>query len=913
MIQLLGLVLAIVLVVGVVVLRAILGMPFPRQRARWVDARVPSAHAQAFEEAFAALRDEGFGAPRWLLITRTDGEPAIAALRAVLTHADGTRAWLLQPINVAFPCRLLCFYSTDLADGRTAISQPFDPYFDAVQDGALLVARCASEPTWQAQWAAHRAWVDGLGPRQDATAAGPDAARREVEDLSERLRERMLANGRLRRIDDDLAVPRFAFAFRLLRAWLRAPKPPADPRPPTPPQLAHLARVSEIVAERAPARDAQWLLFLASLLLFMLLGGVVWGVAFAAAILLVVVIHEGGHFLAMRAFGYRGMQVLALPLVGGVALGVDARPGATRQAWMSLAGPLPGIVIGWILLWMVATGAAPAGATAALVTLAIAFLAINYLNVLPIPPLDGAHVVSALLPPRWARVETLLLAAAAVGGALLAWRFDMPLISALAALQLFALRANWRLHGTEARLARDAAFKARHRSVRVLDVLEALQADLGPPRTAKARIGEALALVRRLETQPMGAPARLATGAVYLVLLAVPLAWLVLDVPLLGAAPPADAGAVQAAWDADLAAAHGLPLDRLLRAGSDAPLPAPATPEALAAAAERLGSPIPDDMAAAYAISDGAPGLWPLAQVGPAADFVEREVLPITDTVYFDIDGAMVELPAVRMRGWWRVGGDDALQLLHLPQGDPALPGVRWVEFDFEGNIGHARLQDWLATRHAAALAAARIESESRRRIAEGRRRFAAAGLPELFAAATPEPPGLLLRLIVPAIELPPGAAPDALDAAARRLGMALDAQHAAALALHDGFPPLQLLPAARIDHWSAVRARGEARMIAALTSPSAAQDPADPGDGVVLAPALAGPAALDGCLVAAGGGDGSAPVRFPRLVWCPPGHPHAGWIDLVFGSHHRDLSGWMREQAARRWFPPDAVPDGSG
>ena len=41
--------------------------------------------------------------------------------------------------------------------------------------------------------------------------------------------------------------------------------------------------------------------------------------------------------------------LLMLPLVGGVTLGVERTSSAAQRAWMSLMGPLPGIVLGWVL------------------------------------------------------------------------------------------------------------------------------------------------------------------------------------------------------------------------------------------------------------------------------------------------------------------------------------------------------------------------------------------------------------------------------------------------------------------------------------------------------------------------------------------------------------------------------------
>lgn len=904
MIELLGLVLAIAMVVAVTSLRTLMAMPFARSRARFVDAAPPPAHAEAFEHAFATLHEAGFDAPRWLLSARVDGEPVPIPIRAGVPHPDGSIAWLAPPTHVAAPRRLTCWIGTALADGRIAISQAFDPYCESVQDGGTLVARTVAAPTLHDHWQSHRAWVDTLGPRAGAASATDAGMLDQAEGLPERLHAALLARGRLRRINADLAVPRLGFALHLLRRWMRAPKPPPDLQPASPAQLAPFVRIAELAAHRAPPRDMQWLLFGASVVLFMALGGLVWGLALAAAILLVVLVHEAGHFLAMRAFGYRNLQVLALPLVGGVALGVDARPDAARQAWMSLAGPLPGIAIGWVLLLLLAFGGAPVSANAWLWPLALVFLFVNYLNVLPIPPLDGAHVVRALLPPRHGRIETVFIGVAALLGAVFAWQHDMPLIAALAALQLLFLRGGWRLHGSAARLAAIPGFADRHRGLRVVQVLQALHDDLGPPAAARARVAEAMAVLQRLETQPMGALVRVATGAVYLALLVVPVLWFTLGASAWTAAPASAAvTAMRADADADLARARALPLQALLQDATGAALPQPATAATLDAAAARLGAPLPDDLVAAYRIADGAPPLRPLAQWQPAAALVDRDVLPYAPILYLWHDGASVELPTERIRSAWHAGGDPEAPLLYLPREDPLLPGIRWLELDLESPTPHARLDDWLAARRAAEFATVRFVAARRQQVALAREQLRGVDVAGLLAAATPEPPGLLLRLLgAPPVGLPPAASPATLAAAASRLGVALDPMHAAALAIHDGFAPLQLLPIADWRPWAVVRERlGPDALAAPGWAP--ADDAATDTEAIGEAWMLDDPRGLDGCTVVGGY---APPPDAPgeavaMLVWCPPGHAHAGWVDLIVRRRFEAFDAWLREQVAQR------------
>jgi hypothetical protein len=69
-------------------------------------------------------------------------------------------------------------------------------------------------------------------------------------------------------------------------------------------------------------------------------------------ILLVLFIHETGHFIGMKLFGYRDVQMFFIPLLGAAVSGVESNPSSVRKAVVSLLGPLPGIIIGIIAAFL---------------------------------------------------------------------------------------------------------------------------------------------------------------------------------------------------------------------------------------------------------------------------------------------------------------------------------------------------------------------------------------------------------------------------------------------------------------------------------------------------------------------------------------------------------------------------------
>jgi len=907
MLELAALVGAIALIMLVLWLRAMLALPFARQRSRWVDAAPPSALLPLYDELGGQLAPLGFVPPRWMQVQRVDGEPEAMPLRAVYRHADGCGLLVAgAPVSAAQPHRLTLYYCDLLADGRWAVSQPFDTWFALVQ-GDRLIARSAGELEPAAQWQAHRDWVRTLGaaPQPVDEASLPDR----LDALHEQQRQWLLQRGSLRAASADLATPRVAFALRLLRGWFGRPKAPVDSRPVPAERLAMLARVQEIVRHRSPPKRAQWALFAGSVGLFMALGALLWDLQMALAILVVVLIHEFGHFAAMRAFGYRNVHILALPLVGGVAMGEDTNPAALRRAWMSLMGPLPGIVIGWVLLAVALFGGL-AWTDGWLLPLALVFLFINYLNVLPVPPLDGAHVVHSLLPPRWARVQTVFIGVAAVLGAWLAWQFEFRLLTALALLQLPALPAQWRLHGVERELAGDAGFARLHRNVRLLRVLQAIERSLGPAVHAGPRINQALQLLGRLDDRPMGALGRTLTGAVYSILLLVPVAGL-----LWFAVTSADSEQfarqyeqVEQRQQLATATAAALPLQELLAGVADdeaAALPPPATPSDIDAARQRLAAAMPDELAGLYAVADGVPavGIAGVAQVERAAALFERAPELFGDTLpMMRDDGEWIEIALSDARDWWHIGGDEDAPLFYLPTPHPQLPGVRMVDGFLESPSTHAGLREWLQARWVRRQLD--IEQDIQRRQAEqlAAAELADAPVAKLLSAWTP--PSLMLRMLADEAAWPGPADDAAIAAAEQRLRTPLDRELRELLAVHDGFPPVGLSGADGFGTWRELRGQLDRYTIELLQQPSEASGE-EAAAGMPLT--ALDEAAIAECVVVGGTRyerSDQAPQLNARLLWCPSGAPGARWIDLGTHRGHASLRDWLLPQAVqmRAW-----------
>jgi stage IV sporulation protein FB len=114
-------------------------------------------------------------------------------------------------------------------------------------------------------------------------------------------------------------------------------------------------------------------------------------VAYIAAILIVLLIHELGHFAFMRLFHYSNVRIFIIPLMGAFTSGKKQKASQRQLTIIILGGPVPGILIGCLLLYLNRDLQHET-----LRMLANAFLVINLLNCLPFYPLDGGRLLETL-------------------------------------------------------------------------------------------------------------------------------------------------------------------------------------------------------------------------------------------------------------------------------------------------------------------------------------------------------------------------------------------------------------------------------------------------------------------------------------------------------------------------------------
>jgi stage IV sporulation protein FB len=113
---------------------------------------------------------------------------------------------------------------------------------------------------------------------------------------------------------------------------------------------------------------------------------------FVLFLILVLFIHEMGHFTFMKLFNYENVRMLFIPLMGAFVQGSKEKYSQTQSFIVVAAGPFPGICIGIITLFL-----SSIYQLNWLLELSFLFLFLNIINLIPIDPLDGGQLFKLLV------------------------------------------------------------------------------------------------------------------------------------------------------------------------------------------------------------------------------------------------------------------------------------------------------------------------------------------------------------------------------------------------------------------------------------------------------------------------------------------------------------------------------------
>lgn len=159
-----------------------------------------------------------------------------------------------------------------------------------------------------------------------------------------------------------------------------------------------------------------------------------WGWKFAVGFVLLMLVHELGHYLEARRQGLDVSAPMFIPFLGAAILLRENPLNAWREAQVAIAGPIVGS-LGAAVVWFVGEQQD----SEFLLALGFTGFLLNLFNLIPVVPLDGGRIAAAIHPAVW-----LLGFVALVGLLFLA---PNPLLIIIVVIVGFELYRRWQERG----------------------------------------------------------------------------------------------------------------------------------------------------------------------------------------------------------------------------------------------------------------------------------------------------------------------------------------------------------------------------------------------------------------------------------------------------------------------------------
>lgn len=204
-----------------------------------------------------------------------------------------------------------------------------------------------------------------------------------------------------------------------------------------------------------------WLRSFTSLALYLILGYYIFpSYKMLLLITAIVIVHELGHFLAMKYYRYSELGIFFIPLLGAYVSGTKREVSQKQSAIILLAGPLPGIILG--ILFYIIDRNSDTGYTyfgIELSKIASLFIILNLINLLPIYPLDGGQLLNRVFLDEESILSKLFIFISAGLMCWVAWRLMSSSGSIIylallifPAMMLLRLRPDRKLDSAEKRI-----------------------------------------------------------------------------------------------------------------------------------------------------------------------------------------------------------------------------------------------------------------------------------------------------------------------------------------------------------------------------------------------------------------------------------------------------------------------------
>jgi Zn-dependent protease len=169
----------------------------------------------------------------------------------------------------------------------------------------------------------------------------------------------------------------------------------------------------------------------------------IWGYQFALGFVILLLVHEMGHVIALRREGIKASAPMFIPFLGAVISARSLGDDALAEARVGLAGPLLGTLgsAACLVVWL-------AGGDDYWRALAFTGFFLNLFNLLPVLPLDGGRAMAAMAPWMWFLGLLGMIA--------LAFVFPNPIILIIVVFAGYETYRRWQLRRTGS--ARELAY-----------------------------------------------------------------------------------------------------------------------------------------------------------------------------------------------------------------------------------------------------------------------------------------------------------------------------------------------------------------------------------------------------------------------------------------------------------------------
>lgn len=207
--------------------------------------------------------------------------------------------------------------------------------------------------------------------------------------------------------------------------------------------------------KRVPTTNI-WLKSFVSLAAYLILGYYVFpSYKILLLITAIVMIHELGHFFAMKFFHYNDLGIFFIPLLGAYVSGSKREVSQRQSAIILLAGPLPGIIIGTIFYLLDQNSTGLYLFDIPFSRIGMLFIILNLINLFPVYPLDGGQLLNRVFLDEESRWSKLFIFLSAAFMCWVAWKLNFYVLLIFPAMMLLRFFGEKKITNIEKRIETD--------------------------------------------------------------------------------------------------------------------------------------------------------------------------------------------------------------------------------------------------------------------------------------------------------------------------------------------------------------------------------------------------------------------------------------------------------------------------